>query len=371
MSVSLFGCTAAVPGGGPPAQSPGAERLKVTDIIGREVEITGKSERIAAIAGPTYEMVFMLGGKDRVMMVKSGHTSNYPLALLTNPDLANYIGLAANPSSSVNIEDYLRNDIDLVLYYDNETELKKFKDTGIPAVVLTVNTGLVDTLEKVKAQTIDDFIEISTRPAGILATILGDEEALSEYASWKKYCSDTLTMIHDRTGKLTEEERRSVYWSNTWGENVLATYVLKNRYYEIWLAGGRLIGPDGVSGNFPEITLEQLLTWDPDIILVDNHGGYPELVMRDLYKTGSRWSTLSAVQSKRLYRIPSGIFFLDKGTTTTLMILWLATILQPDLFSDIDMIAEVQYYYKEFYEYELSDEQAQKVLDGWVESAAS
>ena len=32
------------------------------------------------------------------------------------------------------------------------------------------------------------------------------------------------------------------------------------------------------------------------------------------------------------------------------------------------MIEEIKYYYKEFYEFELTDEQAQKVIDGWVDT---
>lgn len=341
--------------------------LTVVDIVDRKVDITGDSQRIAAISGPTYEMVFMLGGKDRVIMVKSGHTTEkYPLALLTNPDLADYIGIPANPSSAVNIEDYLQNDIDLVLYYDNETELKKFENAGIPAVVLTVNTGLLDSLDEVKAQTIDEYIETTTKPVGILADILKDEEAKSEYEAWKDYCAGKLQMIYERTSSLSEEKRKSVYWSNTWGENVLSTYLLKNRYYEIWLAGGNLIGPDGTSGNFPEITKEQLFTWDPEVILVDNHGGSPELVVQDLL-SNDNWSLLQAVEKGQIYRIPAGVFFMDKGTTTTLMVLWLATVLQPELFADINMVEEIQYYYREFYEYDLTEEQAQKVLEGWVE----
>ena len=35
---------------------------------------------------------------------------------------------------------------------------------------------------------------------------------------------------------------------------------------------------------------------------------------------------------------------------------------------DVDILEEVKYYYQEFYEYELTDEQAQNVIDGWVTS---
>ena len=89
--------------------------------------------------------------------------------------------------------------------------------------------------------------------------------------------------------------------------------------------------------------------------------------MKHMYKENGKWSTLKAVQNEELHRIPSGVFFLDKGSTTTLLVLWMATFMQPELFSDIDMVEEIKYYYSEFYEYELTDEQAKMVIEGWVE----
>ena len=337
----------------------------VVDLMGREVKVPEEVQKIAAIAGPTYEMVFMLGSGDQIAMVKSGHTDSYPLANLTNPRLETLEGLAANPSSSVNIEDYLKHDIDLVVYYDNEIELKKFDAVDMAAIVVSKNTGLIASLEEAKSLTIDQFIEKLTQPLDILSTALNTEEARSEYETWCDYCDEKLRMVYERTKDIPMEERQTVYWGNTWGEEIRSTYALKNRWYEVNLAGGLLIGPEENS-NFPEVTAEQLYSWDPDIILVDNHGGLPGLVMESMYRENSKWSTLSAVQNQQLHRIPAGVFFLDKGSTTTLLVLWMATILQPERFSDIDMVEEVKYYYSEFYEYDLSDEEAQNVINGWV-----
>ena len=358
MLLPLLGCGAAAP----------AEEVQantVVDLLGREVTVPETVERVAAIAGPTYEMVYMLGCADKIVMVKSGHTDSYPLANLTNPNLKDMVGLSANPSSTVNIEDYLKQDIDLVVYYDNEIELKKFDAVDMAAVVATKNTGLMDSLEEAKALTIDEFIEKLTQPLDILSTALSDPEARAEYETWRNYCDEKLRMVYERTKDIPMEDRKTVYWGNTWGEEIRSTYALKNRWFEVNLAGGQLIGPEENS-NFPEVTAEQLFSWDPDIILVDNHGGLPGLVMESMYRENSRWSTLSAVQNQELHRIPAGVFFLDKGSTTTLLVLWMATFLQPELFSDIDMIEEVKYYYSEFYEFELTDEQAQNVIDGWV-----
>ncbi|MCL1802865.1 MAG: ABC transporter substrate-binding protein [Eubacteriaceae bacterium] len=359
MSLALY-CSCAV--SAPTAGS----TIEIEDLIGRAVTVPIDPQRIAAITGPSYEMAYMLGASSRIAMVKSGHTTNYPLALLTNPSLADCYGVAANPSSTVNIEEYLSCGIDLVIYYDNSNELKKFGSVGIPAVVLTLNTGLFDTLDAVVSQSLSEYIQNSTAAVEKLASILGGD-AIDKCDKWKAYVAEKTAMLYDRTSSMPQSQRKSVYWGNTWGENVLATYPLTNRYYEIWLCGGNLLGPTIGNGNFPEVTSEQLFAWDPEIILVDNHGNYPELVIRDMYREGSRWESLSAVKAQQLHRIPAGIFFLDKGTTTTLMLLWLATIVQPELFADINIIEEIQYYYSEFYGFELSSEQASRVVEGWYE----
>ena len=364
MLLSMVACGAA-PAEGQQSVQQEPEKNTVVDLMGREIAVPEKVEKIAAIAGPTYEMVFMLGSGDQIAMVKSGHTDSYPLANLTNPNLKDMIGLSANPSSTVNIEDYLEQDIDLVVYYDNEIELKKFDAVDMAAVVVSKNTGLMDSLEEAKSLTIDQFVEKLTQPIDILSTALNTEEARSEYEAWRAYCDEKLHMVYERTKDIPMEDRQTVYWGNTWGEEIRSTYALKNRWYEVYLAGGQLIGPEENS-NFPEVTAEQLYSWDPDIILVDNHGGLPGLVMESMYREGGKWTTLSAVQNQQLHRIPAGVFFLDKGSTTTLLVLWMATILQPERFADIDMVEEVKYYYSEFYEFDLTDEQAQNVIDGWV-----
>jgi len=367
--VMMLGITACGAGDAvtPDNDVPESTTHTIVDLLGRTIEVPNQIDKIAAIAGPTYEMVFMLGGAEQIAMVKSGHTDSYPLANLTNPRLSDLAGIAANPSSTVNIEDYLAQDIDLVIYYDNEIELKKFDAVDMAAIVATKNTGLMDTLEQAQNLTIDGYIDAMTNPLRILSETLAADEARSEYEAWYAYCAEKLNMIYERTKDLTDDERPTVYWGNTWGEEIRASYSLKNRYYEVKLAGGTLLGPEE-NTNFPEVTAEQLYTWDPDLILVDNHGDSPELVMASMYKENSKWATLKAVQNKELHRIPAGVFFLDKGSTTAMLVLWMATIMHPELFSDIDMVEEIKYYYSEFYEFELTDDQARMVIEGWVES---
>ena len=349
MAVVLTGCA---------SDDNQAATRTITDMAGNTVEIPASPQKIATMTGPSYEMVFMLGGKDKIGLVRSDHATGYPLALLTNPDLPNYPTIkGVGPQTPVNAEQFLDAGVDLVLYYNNAAELEKFKMAGIPAVVVNTTTTVPTTTE--------EYFEQSSANLKLLSEILGGE-AVERYEKWYAYLTKNVELIAERTKDIKEEDRPVVYWGNTWGTNILSSYSRGTRDFEMELCGGTLVAPQE-GGQFPEINKEQLLEWNPDIIFVDNHGNAPELVIEDMY-SNKNWESLSAVQNKQLYRIPSGVFFMDKGSTNTLVLLWTAKVLHPDLFADIDMIKELQYYYSTFYDYDLSEEEAQKILEGWVDA---
>ena len=110
--------------------------------------------------------------------------------------------------------------------------------------------------------------------------------------------------------------------------------------------------------------MEQLIAWDPDVIVVDNHGRDPDTIIEQL-KAEAEWASIPAVKNDRLYRIPSGVFFLDKGTSRVVYYLWLAKQIHPDLFEDVDIAEEMKYYFKTFYNYDMTTEEAEKALQGW------
>jgi len=65
--------------------------------------------------------------------------------------------------------------VDLVIYYNNGNELKKFEAVDLPAVVLTLNTNPVTSVEEIMSQSLDEFIDKSTIAVKTLAGILGGE----------------------------------------------------------------------------------------------------------------------------------------------------------------------------------------------------
>lgn len=331
---------------------------QIVDLADRKVTVSTKPRRVATMQGPTYEMVFTLGAKDQIALVRDDHPKAYPLARLTNPDIVNYPTLdGVGPDASVNVEEFLNHDVDLVVYWNIEQELEKFDSAGIPAIVVNWSSF--------EPTNLDEYVGDIKKQLFVLADALGGE-APERYKEWESYYDKTVDFIRSRVSQLKEEEYPKVYWGNTRGTNLLSTFPMNPREFEIALCGGKLVSVEK-GGQFPEITKEQLLGWKPDAIIVDNHGRNPEEIINEL-KTGNDWSSLPAVKNDRIYRIPSGVFFLDKGTSRPVFYYWLAKELHPDLFQDVDLVEELKYYFSTFYNYDLSTEEAKNVLAGWVEN---
>ncbi|MEQ8176506.1 MAG: ABC transporter substrate-binding protein [Syntrophomonadaceae bacterium] len=329
---------------------------QVVDPAGRTVTIPVNPKKVATMQGPTYELMFMLGATDQIGLIRSDHATTYPLANLTNPNITKYPTIAnVGPQTPVNIEEFISKGVDLVIYWNIQQELDKFEKAGIPVIVIS-ETGF-------KPKNIEEAMADTKKQVAFLADVLGGD-APKHYAEWESYLNKTTDLILSRTSKIPEDQRPVVFWGNTWNNNFLSTYQLYPRYYELALCGGKLVSVEK-GGQFPEVTREQLIAWAPEVILVDNHGRKPQLIIDDLKKDAD-WASLPAVKNSRIYQIPAGVFFLDKGTTRPLYFYWLSKQLHPDLFQDIDMVKELKYYYKTFYGYDLSTEEAEKVLAGWV-----
>ena len=80
---------------------------------------------------------------------------------------------------------------------------------------------------------------------------------------------------------------------------------------------------------------------------------------------------VDAVKNGNVIVIPGGTYYWSvRSGEGALMTPWLMNVLHPDLVPDLDMKAEVQKFYQDFYGYELSDDEAQAILDGTANDEA-
>jgi iron complex transport system substrate-binding protein len=328
----------------------------VADMYDRKIEIPFKVKKIACLPCPAYERIFMLGGQDQIGEVRRDMKTAYPLANLTNPDLMNYSSRITNinPKANINIEEFIKVEPDVVLYYYVPGVIKKFEEASIPVYVIWSNK---------KIKNFSQGIEDDKRLIRSFADLLGGQ-AHDQAEKWCRYYDEKVTLIQSRTKDIPEIERPLVYMSNSWGSNPLATTGGNTVSFVINLCGGINAAKNISGARFPKTTLEQVIAWNPDVIIVDNTGNKPDKIIETI-STDCNWAVIDAVRNKRIHKIPSGVFYLDKGSSRPLYYLWLAKKLVPEKFQDIDIVKEMKFYFKEFYRYDLSTEDAEHGLRGW------
>ncbi len=116
------------------------------------------------------------------------------------------------------------------------------------------------------------------------------------------------------------------------------------------MAGGEPVWADADFGErWTRTGIEQIAAWDPDIILVAAYHMNASDAVFELAADPS-WSFLRAVKNKDIYAFPSDYHSWDQPDVRWLLGLqWMATILHPEIFPDIDMEDETRTFYKDMF----------------------
>lgn len=100
------------------------------------------------------------------------------------------------------------------------------------------------------------------------------------------------------------------------------------------------------------INIEQLYTYNPDVIFLIFSKSTPE----DFY-SNPLYTDLDAVKNKKVYNAPLGMFsWYGPSTDVPLSFLWHSKILYPEKFADINVVELTKEYYKDLYNYDLTQE---------------
>jgi iron complex transport system substrate-binding protein len=316
--------------------------VTVTDFTGRQVMVPAEVERIGCLYAFTGHVLAMLGRGNDIVAVVEGLKRDVIMRGLC-PDIK--AALAPSTSGAINLEELVKSNPDLVFIRidtaSNEGEVAKLQKSAIPYLVVEYR-NMIEQM---------DMIEM-------IGQAVGKHERALKYNEYYQGCIDR---VQAKVKEIPTNERVRVYHS----VNEATRTDAKDTLPADWL---QAVGAINVSLDqelkFMEdkyyAGLEQILLWDPDVIIA-NEAGVADYIM-----TNKQWSSLSAVKNHKVYQMPNGIsrWGHPGSLETPLAILWTAKTLYPDMFSDIDMMAETKYYYREFFNYPISDQETAQVLSG-------
>ena len=127
--------------------------------------------------------------------------------------------------------------------------------------------------------------------------------------------------------------------------------------FYIALAGGQNVSAAGRAAA-GAITLEQILAWDPEIVVL---GNFDTVMPVDLYGD-PRWQAVAAVVARRVYRMPLGGYRWDPPSLeSALTWTWLAGLLHPGRVR-FDLRRDMRDWYRFLYDHDLTDAEIDSIL---------
>jgi iron complex transport system substrate-binding protein len=310
------------------------------DDAGRRIALPDRIERVYAAGPPASVLVFALA-PDKLI----GWTRHFrddeaqwvPEKYATLPELGRLTGRG----NTANVEVVLKEKPDVII------------DVG------ATNATFVSLADRVQSQTgipyvlLDGRLETTPRQLEKIASILGVEARGRELST---YAVRILDGLRAKIEAMGASKRPEVYYAR--GPQGLVTGLQGSINVEmIELLGARNVA-GGERGGLANVGLEQVVLWDPQVIVTNDPNFY-----RDVWKLPV-WNALSAVRAKRVYlspHLPFGWFDYPPGANRLIGLIWLSDILYPEVFRH-DLPREVAEFYRLFYHQEPSAEQLKRLL---------
>lgn len=342
---------------GAASETTGETRV-ITDHTGAEVTLPAEIDRVVIASLWPLPSIYCLfkGSADDLVGMHPGSMSAAENSYLINvfPELGE-VDTSFVVNGEMNIEQLLALEPDVVFYSAGNTEEReKYDAAGIPAVGFSTAVAEFDVVE-----TYAKWIEL-------LGDIYGDSERANTIIEAGRETAAEVKAVVDT---IPEEEKPSVLMLYHYSDGVIKTSGT-GFYGHYWIesAGGRNVAEELEST--PEINMEQIYEWDPEIIFITNFSPYlPE----DFYNNtieGHDWSNVFAVKNGKVYKFPLGMYrWFPPSSDAPLSLMWLASKVQPERFADIDMDTEIKSYFEEYYGVTLTDEDIQKICNPAREAA--
>ena len=325
-----------------------AGEREITDMAGRTVVVPDEIETVFSSSTVTAIFMYTLA-PDKLLgwnyelneLEKSIILEEYhDLPNFGMGDSINYEAvIAADPTIAVNVgtsNDKMISDCD-----------KLSKSLGVPVVA------------------VDGDLSASAEAYRFMGELLGEEEQAEKLAS---YAEKTFADIEKM--EVPEDKKVRIYYGN--GEDSLETAPAGSAHGQIidMVNAVNVADLEMGEGSRVQISAEQLLAWDPDVIVVN---GEPKAdtsgaSAAEAILANPDYASLKAVQDQQVYGTPNTPFsWMDRpmGPNRIVGIRWLSGLIYPEyLHYNVD--EEVKEFFDLFYHVQLTDEKLENIYSGTV-----
>ena len=215
--------------------------------------------------------------------------------------------------------------------------------------------SIAEDLDALQEQTGIPFVHITatTETTGDAYRMLGDLLNMKDEAeTLAAYCEK----IYDRTVSIagSVEKANVLYVTGDMGQNVIAAGSYHAEILDLLTNNLAVVDEPSSKGTGNEVSMEQILTWDPDVVIFA-----PESIY-DTVADDAAWQSVTAIKNGAYYEVPFVPYNwmgFPPSVQRYLGMMWLSKVLYPDATAEYDLFSDVQEYYKLFYHCDLTQAQ--------------
>ena len=311
-----------------------------TDSTGREVTVDQEISRIA-VTGPLGQIVVFAIAPD--MYVGIPNAWNDAAREFLDEQYVNLpvIGQLYGGKGDLNLEELLKAAPQVVI------------DIGEPKDSIAQDMDALTEQTGIPFVHISAYIDRMDETYTMLGELLGREEEA-------RVLSETCTRIYNRAAEMMGrvEKANLLYVTGAKGLNVLARGGFQSTVIDMMSNNLAVVENVSSKGTGNEVDMEQILNWNPDVIIFSEDSIY-ETVGEDLL-----WQSVAAIANNAYYEVPFGPYHWlaqPASVQRLLGIMWMGKLLYPEA-ADYDLYDEVAQYYQLFYHCDLTQAQYDKLM---------
>ena len=330
-------------------------KREYTDMAGRTISVTRDVRKIFSTSpmGTTFAYSFdpeLLIGWNYKLNPDDSEYMNEKYTKL--PELGGWFG----KSAGVNLEIIAAAKPDLIISlsttsdgFEKDKSLVISSKTGIPVAVFNMKT-------------VEDIPSVYEA----MGELTGNQKRAEILKTFSQRIISRAKKISD---SIPESRKVRVYYAE--GLKGLNTETDQSMHSEIIkFCGGHNVAQikeNDISGygNTP-VSMEQVLVWNPEIILISDYLGKDGGAKgwENIIKSNPLWSKIDAVKNGKVYIVPRSPFqWIDRPPSVNRIagLIWLPQIFYPNL-CDYDLKKEIKEFYSVFYGKELSESEVEELL---------
>jgi iron complex transport system substrate-binding protein len=292
--------------------------LTVIDATDRTVTLNMPIERIASSSQPQdIRVICALDAADKIVGVPEPITGDgadsFPAIYMSHPELTE-LPIAGSPyygGPNLEVIASLEPDLILVSYADADAVQEA---TGVPTIEI-IGTGMY----------------LDFRDVRFMGYVLNEQGRAEELIS---YFNEKIDEVTEVTSDIPDDEKPGVYLA-FWG----ALTWTPAFYGPVEPAGGVLVADEGTPGPYGPmmwvVSKEQIIAWNPDIILLHCAGVVGTLTIEDVLSDPDLWS-IPAVANEKVYSTKGYMWGWDPATAVT-ECFYMGKLFHPGEFADLNV----------------------------------